>query len=192
MKGSVAETQPLLLTLTLLALLGLSGCAPPHPSATPTPTQAPTPTPARSVALRVEPFIPAGLGDRVTGPTTVYVEAPGAVRVEVYVQPVEGPFSEVALAEAQQIGVDDDPADGFAIAWSADAPYFAVKLTAVAYWPGHSAALTSNPIWILLDWRTPPPSRPLPIQPAHNPLHKLNRKGRKGLLRALCGFTVNF
>lgn len=139
--------------ISLLCLL--TACASPTPAPTPTtePPNLPTTTPAPlTVSVRVEPIIPADLGDRVTGPAAIYVDAPGAARVEVYVQSVDGPFSDIALGDPKLIGADDDPADGFAVPWAADEPYFAVKIMAVAYREANGKSQTSPPIWILLDW----------------------------------------
>jgi hypothetical protein len=134
----------------------LTACVQPTPTLPFQPTRSPTfeiTIAPRVVELRIEPFIPADWGDRVTGPATAFVLANGAIRAEVYVQPVEGPFSNTALADARLVGVDIDPTDGFAVSWLADEPFFAVKLYALAFWPDQSEPVESDPVWILLDWR---------------------------------------
>ncbi len=106
------------------------------------------------VAVRVEPFIPTNLGDRVTGPATVYVDAHGATKVEVYVQPVDQPIGGKPLDIPKLIGTDDTPEDGFATPWAADEPYPYVQVFAVAYGqPDVNYSRASLPITILLDWR---------------------------------------
>src|SRR5262245_35458134 len=58
------------------------------------------------VEVAVAPFIPTGLGDRVVEPATVYVRAPGAGRVEVYVRPVDAPFGGTPVRPARLVGTD--------------------------------------------------------------------------------------
>ncbi len=125
-------------------------------SATLTAHSSPLPTPAPTesyfVVLRVEPVIVGDLGDRVTGPATVFVEAPGAASVEVYVQPLDAPYGK-PLTAPTLIGADIDSSDGFAVYWPADEPYDAVQLIAVAYGqPDVNYARSSLPYPILLDW----------------------------------------
>ncbi|MBI3763014.1 MAG: hypothetical protein HY260_14290 [Chloroflexi bacterium] len=157
----VSRPSPLSFLLAVL-LAACSTVATPTPTASRPPTQTPasaTLTPiTRTVApvtvtVSVSPIIAANLGDRVLGPATVSVEAPGASRVEVYVWPVDGPFSNAALSDPKLIGVDDDAADGFAVPWAADEPYFAVKVFATAYRGADGKSQSSEPIWVLLDWR---------------------------------------
>ena len=140
---------PALLPLSILAALAcnLGATATPAP-----PTATPISNPQSPISLRVEPSIPADLGDRVTGPATVFVDAPGAIRVEVYAAPVDGPFSDTPIGEEKLIGADDDASDGFALPWPADEPGFSIKLYALAYLPGDEMPLVSPPVWVLLDW----------------------------------------
>jgi hypothetical protein len=111
------------------------------------------------VRVRVEPFIPTDLGDRVTGPVTVYVDAPGARKVKVYVQPVDLPFGGKRIGKRKLIGVDRDSFDGFSVPWAADEPYDYVEVFARAYGqPGVRRSRKSPRITILLDWRRNPPA----------------------------------
>jgi hypothetical protein len=106
------------------------------------------------VSIRVEPIIPTDLGDRVVEPATVYVDAPGATSLEVYLQPVDAPFYGNPIGEPQLIGIDNDPSGSFSMKWNADDPYLYVELYAVAYGqPDVNYSRTSDPITILLDWR---------------------------------------
>jgi len=106
------------------------------------------------VSVRVEPFIPTDLGDRVVEPATIYVDAPGAKRVKVYLQPVDQPYGGKPIGKRKLIGIDDDPSDGFAVAWAADEPFDYVEIFAVAYGqPDVSRSRVSNRITILLDRR---------------------------------------
>lgn len=106
------------------------------------------------VTVRVEPFIPTDLGDRVVEPATVYVDAPGARRVKVFLQPVDQPFGGKAIGKRKLIGVDNDPSDGFAVAWAADEPFDYVEIFGVAYGqPDVNRSRASPRVTILLDWR---------------------------------------
>lgn len=112
------------------------------------------------MTVRVEPVIVGNLGDRVSGPATVYVDAPGAAKVEVYMRPVDQPYSGKPLDSPQLIGTDTDPSNGFSVAWAADEPYLYVEIFAVAsYTVGDVATRSSFPMPILFDWRpTPSPT----------------------------------
>jgi hypothetical protein len=119
----------------------------------------------------VAPFVPTDLGDRVVEPTTVYVHAPGATRVAVYVQPVEAPYGGRRLGRPLLIGEAAGPgrmaaADeatatawgimtpAFAVPWAAAEPFPYVEVSAVAYYgAGDRAGRPSRPVDILLDWR---------------------------------------
>lgn len=109
------------------------------------------------VTVRVEPFIPTDLGDRVVEPATIYVDAPGAKRVKVYLQPVDQPYGGELIGKRKLIGIDDDPSDGFAVPWTAEEPFDYVEIFAVAYGqPDVNRSRVSNRITILLDWRHRP------------------------------------
>jgi hypothetical protein len=165
----------------------------PLPPPPPTPTLSRTPAPF-TVSIHIEPIIAADLGDRVLGPATIYVDAPGAARVEVYLQPVEGPFSQTAIGDAQRIGSDNQPADGFAVAWNADEPYFAVKLYARAFRSGENAGIESNPIWILLDWRqgtATAEARPTAAAAVFFALRPLGQLTRAGIFKRSTCASIN-
>lgn len=110
------------------------------------------------VVVHVEPVIPTNLGDRVVGPVTVYVVAPGAERVDVYLQAVEVPYGGRRLGPPELLG-SGATVDGrlFAVAWAADEPYPYVEVFAVAYGqPDVNFSRASAPVTILLDWRLRP------------------------------------
>lgn len=114
--------------------------------------------PSYYVCVRVEPFIPTDLGNRVVTPATVYVAAPGAAWVDVYVQPVDAPFGGRRIGTPALIG-STTTAEGtlVAVPWAADEPYPYVEVFAVAYGqPDVNYSRTSEPITILLDWRLRP------------------------------------
>ena len=107
-----------------------------------------------TVSVRVEPIVPTNLGDRVLGPVTVYVDAPGATRVEVYVQAVDRPYGGQPVGEPKLIGTDDTPANGFAVPWAADERDPSVNVYAIAYGqPDVNYSRSSTPVTILLDWQ---------------------------------------
>lgn len=130
-----------------------------------------------TVSVRVDPIFPTNLGDRVLGPVTVYVDAPGASRVEVYIQPVDQPYGGQPVGDPKLIGADDTPANGFAVAWAADErdPY--VNVYAIAYGqPDVNYSRTSAPVTILLDWRqraTPPCPQRAPVAPSATGLESI-------------------
>ncbi len=104
------------------------------------------------VTVRVEPFIPTDLGDRVVEPATIHGDAPGAKRVKVDLQPVDQPYGGEPIGRRRLIGVDNNPSDGFAVAWAADEPFDYVEIFAVAYGqPDVNRSRVSNRITILLD-----------------------------------------
>ncbi len=106
------------------------------------------------VEVRVEPIVVTDLGDRVTGPARVLVDAPGATHVEIYLQPLDQPYSGKVIGDPKFLGKDKTPSDGFSIPWQADEPYDYVQIYAIAYGQSDvNYSRTSLPITILLDWR---------------------------------------
>jgi hypothetical protein len=99
----------------------------------------------------------------VTGPTTVYVDAPGARNVKVYLRPLDAPYGGRPVGDARLVGSDTHSRDRFAIGWAAEEPYPYVELFAVASGPGDACVTrTSPPVTILLDWRHSPPPQGRP------------------------------
>ena len=132
---------------------------------TPSPSE-PAGTNRPPISLRVEPFIPTNLGDRVTGPTTIYVDAPGADSVWVYVRPMDAPYGGRPVGSARLVGQAARRSGRFAVPWPAEEPHDYVELFAVASDPDGAgtpcAARASPPVPILLDWRRAPPPRAAP------------------------------
>ena len=86
------------------------------------------------IKLRVEPIIRSAVVDRVVErSTTIYVNAPGSVRVEVYLEPVDSPYCGKSLAEPKLIGQSRDGMHGFPVAWNNPEPYKYVKIYAMAF-----------------------------------------------------------
>jgi hypothetical protein len=108
----------------------------------------------RPVRLSVEPIEVGDLGDRVTGPATVGVEAPGAVWVQLEVWPVETPAGGPPLAEPRVIGAVSGSGDVFRILWNATEPWPYVALSARAF-SRDTCSRTSEPVPIILDRRDP-------------------------------------
>jgi hypothetical protein len=80
-------------------------------------------------------------GDRVVGPATVYVEAPGAAQVFVVLWPVDQPAGGRRIGTPLLIGRADQAADQHTFPWSADEPFDFVELFAIAVGPLQSQAL---------------------------------------------------
>lgn len=109
---------------------------------------------AITVTLRVDPIFVTDLGDRVTGPVTIVVEAPGADAVVVLLWPVDAPVGGRRVGPPRVIASATHAADRYAFAWPAEEPDQAVELVAVAFGPSFSGeAGVSDPVTLLLDWR---------------------------------------
>lgn len=87
-----------------------------------------------SIKVKVEPVERSAVVDRVIGrSTTIYVTAPQAVRVQVYLEPVDSPYCGKALAPPRLIGQSSDFRRNFPVVWSSPEPYRYVKIFARAF-----------------------------------------------------------
>jgi hypothetical protein len=117
----------------------------------------------RPVTLSVEPIVVGDLGDRVTSPATVLVDAPGAVWVQVEVWPVDAPVGGAPTGEPRLIGAVANPEGAiFRIPWNATEPWPYVSLSARAF-GRDTCSRTSEPVTIILDQRDPKAQRPTGI-----------------------------
>src|SRR5215207_8892412 len=91
--------------------------------------------------LSVSPTVPTDQGDRVLGPATVYVEAPGAAQVFVVLWPVDQPHGGRRIGTPLLIGRADRAAELHTFPWTADEPFEYVELFAIAVGPLQSQAL---------------------------------------------------
>ena len=87
----------------------------------------------KSVKLSIEPLLVGNLIDRVMEPATITVHAPGALRVEVYLLPVDSPYGGKPTGKARLIGQDLTPANGFKIKWAKPTSDPYVKIFAVVH-----------------------------------------------------------
>lgn len=83
------------------------------------------------IKVKVEPFIPGSLVDRIVEPTTVQVECLGAAEINLFVVAVDSPYGGKALEKPRLIGKDAKPSDGFKIHWNNKEPDPYVKIFAV-------------------------------------------------------------
>ena len=86
-----------------------------------------------TIKLRIEPLLRSAVVDRVVEGTTIYVKAPGSVRVEVYVEPVDSPYCGKSVGEARLIGQSSDARRNFPVNWGAVENHRYVKIYALAY-----------------------------------------------------------
>lgn len=86
-----------------------------------------------TIKVRVEPVMRSAVVDRVVENSTIYVKAPGSVRVEIYLEPVDAPFCGKPIAEARMIGQSKDIRRNFPVNWNAVESHRYVKLYALAY-----------------------------------------------------------
>jgi hypothetical protein len=70
------------------------------------------------IKVKVEPFVPGSVVDRLVEPSTVTVECPGAQEVDLYVVPVDAPYGGKAVDRPRRIGRDDKPANGLKVDWA--------------------------------------------------------------------------
>jgi hypothetical protein len=104
--------------------------------------------------LSVSPTVPTDQGDRVPGPATVYVEAPGAAQVFVVLWPVDQPRGGRRIGTPLLIGRADRTAELHTFPWAADEPFDYVELFAIAVGPLQSQALAfSEPVTLILNQR---------------------------------------
>lgn len=99
------------------------------------------------VEVNIDPIAETNLGDTVTGPATIYVDAPGATKAEVYLRSLD---DNAGSGERKLLGVADASND-FSIDWAADEPYQTVEITATAYGqPDVDYSRTSEPATVVM------------------------------------------
>jgi hypothetical protein len=86
-----------------------------------------------SIKVQVEPIERSAVIDRVAERSTIYVKAPGSVRVEVYLEPVDSPYCGRTLVQPRLLGQSSDVRHNFPIVWATAEPYRYVKVYARAY-----------------------------------------------------------
>jgi hypothetical protein len=88
-----------------------------------------------NIKVKVDPIERSPVVDRVTERTTITVKAPGSVRVEIFLEPVDSPFCGRSLGEPRLIGRSTDGRRNFPVIWSKVEPHRYVKVYAKAYKP---------------------------------------------------------
>lgn len=102
--------------------------------------------------LWVEPVVAGRAGDRILGPVTVYVDAPGAAQVTVFQWPVDAPIAGRRIGQPSVLGFADYAADTYSFAWDAEGPHPYVELFAIAVGPPLAGQLAfSEPVAFILD-----------------------------------------
>lgn len=92
-----------------------------------------------SIKLRVDPVLLDSVIDRVLEPAKIFVEAPGATVVDVFLVPVDAPYGGKPLGKGRLLGRDSTPRDGFVIDWSSSEPHQYLKLFAVVHKNGEQS-----------------------------------------------------
>ncbi|MBY0551884.1 MAG: hypothetical protein K2W95_31660 [Candidatus Obscuribacterales bacterium] len=84
------------------------------------------------IKIKVTPVVIGPVIDRVTETATVTVRAPGASKVEVYVEPVDAPYGGRTIGEPRLLGRSSD-IRCFTVNWAAPEPDKYVRVYAIAY-----------------------------------------------------------
>lgn len=84
------------------------------------------------IKVKISPLVIGPVIDRVTESAIVTVHAPGASRVEVYVEPVDAPYGGRKIGEPRLLGRSAD-LRGFTVTWSKPESDRYVRLYAIAY-----------------------------------------------------------
>jgi hypothetical protein len=92
-----------------------------------------------SIKVQVDPVQHGAVVDRIFESATIYVVAPGRVRVEVFLEPVDSPYCGKSLAEPRLLGCSSDQRRNFPVIWSNLEAHHYVKIYARAYKPGVAA-----------------------------------------------------
>jgi len=99
-------------------------------NAQPMPTELDYPI-EEKIKMKVDPVMPGSLVDRITQPTVVIVESPGASAAEIFVVPVDAPYGGKAIDKPHSIGKDMRPSDGLKVMWTGKERFPYVKIFAV-------------------------------------------------------------
>lgn len=106
------------------------------------------------VNVTVDPVIKTDQGDRVTGPVTIYVDAPGARMADVIVRYSKDGGEFEHPTHIGSVG----PENNWSLRWAADEPYDMAEIKATAYGqPDVDSSRTSDPVVVLLPPRVSPP-----------------------------------
>lgn len=84
------------------------------------------------IKIKIAPLVIGPVIDRVTESATVTVRAPGASKVEVYVEPVDAPYGGRTTGEPRLLGRSTNMRC-FCVNWSAPEPDKYVRVYAIAY-----------------------------------------------------------
>jgi hypothetical protein len=92
-----------------------------------------------TIKLRVEPILLDSVVDRVLEPAKIFVEAPGATMVDVFLVPVDAPYGGRAVGKGRLLGRDSTPRNGFIIDWVSTESHQYLKLFAVVHKNGEQS-----------------------------------------------------
>lgn len=84
------------------------------------------------IKIKIAPIVIGPVIDRVTESATVTVRAPGASKVEVYLEPVDAPYGGRTTGEPRLLGRSTNMRC-FCVNWSAPEPAKYVRVYAIAY-----------------------------------------------------------
>jgi len=86
-----------------------------------------------SIKLRVEPILLDSVVDRVLEPAKIFIEAPGATSVDVFIVPVDAPYGGKPIGKGRLLGRDNTPRNGFIVDWTSTESHQYLKLFAVVH-----------------------------------------------------------
>jgi hypothetical protein len=114
-----------------------------------------------SIKVRVAPVERSSVVDRVLERSTIYVRAPGSVRVEVYLEPVDSPYCGRSIGLPKLLGQSSDARRNFPVIWASAEPYRYVKIYALAYKSGGLKFGRSRSVDLAMSGLrfAPPPAR---------------------------------
>lgn len=85
------------------------------------------------IKVKVEPFVPGTVVDRLLEPSLVTIVNASGSEVELFVVPVDAPYGGKALDRPHSIGKDEKPADGWKLHWNGKEHQPYIKLFAVVH-----------------------------------------------------------
>ena len=123
-----------------------------------------------SIKVQVDPVERSPVVDRVIERSTIYVKAPGSVRVEIYLEPVDSPFCGKSLGEPRLLGKSSDGRRNFPVVWSNVEEHRYVKVYAKVYKRGLSTFGRSRSVDLAMCGQRfqPAPAAP-PAPPVQTP-----------------------
>jgi len=101
-----------------------------------------------SIKLRIDPLARSAVVDRVFEDATIFCNAPAAYKVQIFIEPVDGPFAGKSAGHERLIGTSSDRIHAFPVNWTGAESSRYVKIWAMAYRKNSVAPFRSSSVCV--------------------------------------------